>query len=57
MGGAGHLSSMNAILRNNRKLLRKVSIFKKDNSFMSSRKAYLKALKGNVDIKKLSKKE
>lgn len=57
MGGAGHMASMNAILRNNRNLLRKVSIFKKDSSFMSARKAYLKVLGGKVDIKKLSKKE
>ncbi len=57
MGGAGHMASMNTILSNNKKLLRKVSIFKKDRSFMSSRKAYLKALDGEVDIKKLSKQE
>ena len=57
MGGAGHMASMNTILSNNKKLLRKVSIFKKDRSFMSSRKAYLKALDGKVDIRKLSKQE
>ena len=57
MSGAGNMSSMNTILRNNRNLLRKISIFKRDNSFMSARKAYLKALKGEVDIKKLSKQE
>lgn len=57
MGGAGHMASMNTILRNNKNLLRKVSIFKKDRSFMSNRKAYLKATKGDVDIKKLSKQE
>ena len=51
------MASMNTILQNNRKLLRKISIFKKDRSFMSNRKAYLKATSGDVDIKKLSKQE
>ena len=57
MSGAGHMHSMNTILRNNRNLLRKMSVFKRDSSFMSTRKAYLKALQGEVDIKKLSKQE
>jgi len=52
MGGAAHMASMNPILQNNRKLLRKISVFKKDRSFMSNRKAYLKATKEDVDIKK-----
>ena len=51
------MQSMNTIIRNNRNLLRKISIFKKDSSFMSGRKAYLKALQGEVDIRKLSKQE
>lgn len=57
MSGAGHLQSMQAVLRNNRKLLRKRSIFKKDSSFLSSRKEYLKAAKGEVDFKTISKEE
>lgn len=57
MSGAGHMHSMNTILRNNKNLLRKISIFKKNNSFMSARKEYIKALNGEIDIKKLSKQE
>jgi tetratricopeptide (TPR) repeat protein len=57
MSGAGNMQSMNTIIRNNRNLLRKISVFKKDSSFMSARKAYLKAFQGEVDIRKLSKQE
>lgn len=57
MGGAGSIQSMNTILRNNRNLLRKKSIFKRDNSFMSARKKYLKAAKGEIDFKNISKEE
>lgn len=57
MSGAGHLQSMHAVIRNNRKLLRRRSIFKKDGAFLSSRKEYLKAAKGKIDFKKISKEE
>jgi len=57
MSGAGHLQSMRAILRNNRLLLRKTGLFKKDRSFLSSRKEYLKAAKGEIDFKTISKSE
>lgn len=57
MSGAGHMHSMNTILRNNKNLLRKRNIFRRDASFMGARKAYLKAMQGEVDIKKLSKQE
>ena len=38
-------------------MLRKTGLFKKDRSFLSSRKEYLKAAKGHVDIKTISKSE
>ena len=57
MAGSGHLQSMRVILRNNRNLLRKKGLFKKDKSFLSSRKEYLEAAKGNVDFKTISKSE
>lgn len=41
MSGTGHMHSINTILRNNRNLLRKLSFFKRDSSFMSARKTYL----------------
>jgi len=54
---SGSLQSMASILRNNRNLLRKRSILKKDNSFLSARKEYLKAAKGEIDFKSISKEE
>ncbi len=55
--GVGSLQGMRSVLRNNRQLLRKTGLFKKDTSFLSSRKEYLKAAKGSVDFKTISKSE
>jgi len=55
--GVGNLQGMRVILRNNRQLLRKTGLFKKNQSFLSSRKEYLKAAKGEVDFKTISKSE
>ena len=53
----GHLQGLRVILKNNRQMLRKTGLFKKDQSFLSSRKEYLKAAKGQVDFKTISKSE
>jgi len=55
--GLGNIEGMRVILRNNRQMLRKTGLFKKDQSFLSSRKEYLKAAKGEVDFKTISKSE
>ena len=55
--GLGNVQGMRVILRNNRQILRKTGLFKKDQSFLSSRKEYLKAAKGEVDFKTISKSE
>ena len=57
MGGEGSMQSMNTILRNNRNLLRKKSMFKKEKSFRYLRNKYYRNDKGKFDIRKLSKKE
>lgn len=55
--GLGNIEGMRVILRNNREMLRKTGLFKKDRSFLSSRKEYLKAAKGEVELKTISKSE
>ena len=57
MSGSGHNHSFNTIVHNNKMLLNRRNIFRKDSSFLSSRKAYLKASKGFVDVRKASKQE
>ncbi|MDY7395054.1 hypothetical protein UMM65_07360 [Aureibaculum sp. 2210JD6-5] len=57
MGGEGSMQSMITILRNNRNLLRKKSIFKRERTFISTRKEYYKAAKGKIDIKNASKQD
>jgi len=58
MGGEGSIQSMITSLRNNRILLRKKSMFKRDRTFLSTRKEYYKAAKGKqIELKKASKEE
>ncbi|MBJ2175609.1 hypothetical protein JBL43_15260 [Aureibaculum sp. A20] len=57
MGGEGSMQSMITILRNNKNLLRKKSFFKRDRTFLSTRKEYYKASKGKINLKKASKQE
>jgi len=54
---SGSLQSMGSILRNNRNLLRKRGVLKKDSTFLSARKEYLKAANGTIDFKNISNKE
>lgn len=53
----GYLNGLRVVLNSNSNMLRKTNLFKKDKSFLSSRKEYLKAAKGNVDFKSISKSE
>jgi len=57
MGGEGNMQHMINTLRNNRSLLRKKSMFKRDNSFLSAKKEYYKAAQGKIDLKKATKEE
>ncbi len=57
MGGEGSIQSMIASLRNNKNLLRKKGLFKKERSFLNTKKEYYKAAQGNFDIEKISKEE
>ncbi|PHR73690.1 MAG: hypothetical protein COA67_02885 [Lutibacter sp.] len=57
MAGEGFMQHAINSLRNNRGLLRRNSYFKKDKSFFIRRKEYLKATKGKIKSKKLSKHE
>lgn len=57
MAGGESSRAMTTILRNNRNLLRKKNIFKKDRTFLSTRKEYYKAAKGELNLKKASKKD
>ncbi len=54
---SGRLQSMGSILRNNRNLLRKRGVLKKDSSFLSTRKEYLKAANDIIDFKNISNEE
>jgi len=54
---SGSLQSMGSILRNNRNLLRKRGVLKKDSTFLSTRKEYLKAANGTIDFKSISNEE
>ena len=57
MAGGGSVRAMTTILRNNRNLLRKKNMFKKERTFLSTKKEYYKAAQGEFDIKKASQKE
>jgi len=58
MGGEGSIQHMINSLRNNRNLLRKKSIFKKERTFLSTKKEYYKAAQeGEVELKKATKEE
>lgn len=59
IAGAGSIQSMITILRNNKNMLRKKSLFRKDKSFLNLREEYLKAtpIHKKIDSKKLSKEE
>lgn len=57
MAGEGFMQHTINSLRNNKSLLCRKSYFKKDRSFFSRRKEYLKASKGKIKTKKLSKDE
>lgn len=57
MGGEGSIQHMITSFRNNRSLLRKKSMFRRDRSFLSTKKEYYKASKGRIKSKKLSKEE
>ncbi len=57
MGGGGSMHSMITILRNNKMLLRKISVFKKDHSFFRERKKITKYSNKKVETKKISKNE
>lgn len=57
MGREGRSHQMITRMRNNRKILRKKGLFKKERSFASIKKEYYKASSGKIDSKKLSKEE
>jgi len=57
MGGGGSMQHMMNSLRNNKSLLRKRSIFKKERTFLSTKKEYYKAAQGEFDLKKITKEE
>lgn len=52
MAGGGSIAGMIISIRNNAKLLRKKSMFKKESSFLHVKKEYLKAAEGKLDLKK-----
>lgn len=57
MGGEGSMQGMITSLSNNRKLLRSKRLFKKERTFLSVKKEYLKAAKGNISFQTASKEE
>ena len=57
MSGSGHNHSFNTILHNNRLLLKRRNIFRKSDSFLDSRRAYLKAAKGEINLRSATKEE
>ncbi len=57
MAGEGSIQAMINSLRNNKNLLRKRSIFKKERTFLSTKKEYYKAAQGEFDLKKATKEE
>ena len=57
MGGGGSIAGMIISLRNNSKLLRKHSMFKKESSFLSFGEEHLKTTKGKINTKKATSNE
>ncbi len=57
MGGEGSMQHMINTLRSNRNLLRKKSMFKRERSFLSTKKEYYKAAQGKIELKKATKEE
>ncbi len=57
MAGEGSIMHMITTLRNNKYLLRRKRMFKKDRSFLNTKKEDYKAAEGKIDIRKLSKEE
>ena len=57
MAGEGSMMHMITTLRNNKYLLRRKRMFKKERTFLSVKKEYYKATKGEINIRKLSKEE
>ncbi|AXP83072.1 hypothetical protein CJ739_4014 [Mariniflexile rhizosphaerae] len=57
MFGGGSIQGMITSLNNNKKLLRSKRLFKKEKTFLSLKKEYLKAASGKLDLKKASAKE
>jgi len=57
MGGEGSIQSMITILRNNKSLLRKKSIFRRETGFARLREEYRYYTEGRIDSKPISEKE
>ncbi len=57
MGGEGSMQHMINTLRNNKSMLRRKSMFKKERTFLSTRKEYYRAAKGKVNLKNATKEE
>ncbi len=57
MGGEGSMQHMINVLRSNRSLLRKKNMFKRERSFLSTKKEYYKAAQGKIDLKTATKEE
>lgn len=50
----GSIAGMITSLRNNSNMLRKKSIFKKESTFLRTKKEYYRAVKGKIDLKELT---
>lgn len=57
MFGGGSVQGMITSLSNNKKLLRSKKLFKKERTLLNIKKEYLKATKGKLNLKKVSKEE
>ena len=57
LGGGGKGQDMLNSIRNNKNLLRKKNIFKRERTFLQIKKEYLKATKGEIELKKATKRE
>ncbi len=57
MGGEGSIQHMITTMRNNRNMLRKKNYFKRERTFLSTKREYYKASKGKIDSKNISKEE
>ena len=54
MPGGGSIAGMIISLRNNANMLRRRSMFKKESTFLRTKKEYYKATKGKLELKKLT---